>query len=172
MKRLPVILLVLGLVLLFQGCSFFQSNQVNLRTDQDFINYALDAERTLYGLVFINNPALLRQYHIKPVSTRINTKQDLGKVLDQYWDSEIIDSLWQEGSKFMPNQPFGFYSDIFTDLGLLEAKRIRVKRQSAMEVIVSGEVQVPASEVAEGYNYTAILIIKRTPSGWKVQIGK
>jgi hypothetical protein len=162
MKKIFWTILALCLLFMLPGCG-----EEQLRSDQDFINYAMKAEKNLYGLVFRENPDLLNRFQIKPSTAVIRSKQDLEKELGKYWESSVVDSMWAEGSKMMPQRPFGFYSDVFTDCGLLEAKDIKVTRESSDKVIVSGHIQQPASEVSEGVNYTLDLVLTKSGDGWK-----
>jgi hypothetical protein len=68
----------------------------------------------------------------------------------------------------MQKLPFGFLSWGFEDLGLLDAKNIRVIRKSPEEVVVTGDVSIPESETGEGgFNYSPEITLRRTESGWQ-----
>lgn len=179
MKKIIFLLLLVSLSVAISGCRFLanQSGQnvpiLNKKelTDQEFIEVALEAERRFYRVVYSGNPEKLKAYQIQPVATEIKTLQDVAAVMNPYWQNIIIRRLWKIGSKAMPDLPFGFYNDDFLDLGLLDAKNIRVVRRSRTAVLVTGDVSMPENSLVEAYTYSPEIILKWTASGWKAWNG-
>jgi hypothetical protein len=162
--------LLVAVSLSLSGCWFGGKSGGELKNDQDFINFALEAERSFYRVIYYNNSEVLKQYHLQPLADPIRGKGDVTAVMEEYWDEQLIEEIWKLGSELMPTHAFGFYTDDFIDLGLLEAKDIRVKRRGLKEVVVYGTVDVPGSDMNEAYRYVKEIRIKKTPAGWRAMI--
>ncbi len=129
------------------------------QNEEDFIAFSLEADRRLLAVHNVNSPSVLEQYNIKPV--KIKTKKDLEKYLSPYWSKDFIEKKWNEGSKNMPEQSFGFEKK---DTGFLSASDVKFARSSDAKVIVSGKVCSPIDPSTFRIRY---MIIEKTRDGWK-----
>ncbi|MTV48808.1 hypothetical protein GJ688_07415 [Heliobacillus mobilis] len=81
----------------------------NVLTDDQFVNLAKEADKHLAIALFVQNPQWLHENGLKPVT--IKNKDDLAKLLSPYWTEGVIEDIWRSGSEFMPDLPWGFYSE-------------------------------------------------------------
>jgi hypothetical protein len=157
MKRTTLIMVTIAVTAALACLYFGLAKGTGLKTDQDFISFALEAEKRLVTVHFVANPEQLKKLKLKPLT--ITSKKDVANILAPYWDKKIIDYLWESGSSAMTSLPFGFYTEM--DIGLLEASQIRVLKKGPTKVIVTGKVNF------EGETYDREMILVRTSSGWK-----
>lgn len=156
MKKL-FIYITLSIIIMGFCIGYSKNPNKELKSEQDFIKFAMEAEKRLLTVYFVGNPRILKENKIKPV--RIISKKDIEKILLPYWDYKVIDTLWKQGSSHMPKLPFGFYGE--RDYGLLEASNIRIKSKNPSEVIITGRV----SGLDEFYDRN--IILTKTLEGWK-----
>lgn len=139
-------------------------NSKKLETDQDFIKFAKEADTVYISVLFIQNPSFHESKKIK--LPKVEKKADLYNIMSQYWLSDFVEALWKEGSKFMPEKKFGFYSE--GSPSLLSAEEIFVSNKTDNMITVTGKVPIIWTD---DYGYRD-LIIKKTNEGWKVIDGK
>jgi hypothetical protein len=159
-KTLIFVIFFLVAILVFQlAC---KRQLTSLESDEDFINFAIEADKRLMTVFFVRNPENLIKHGLKP--TNIETRDDVYKIMLPYWDSEFIERIWQEGSRFeINNLPFGFYTE--GNWGLLDAVDIKLKSKTSDKVIVSGRVK---SMYGRWKDREIILI--RTNQRWKAKL--
>ncbi|MBM7865742.1 hypothetical protein GTO89_02935 [Heliobacterium gestii] len=140
--------------------------------DHRLITFALEADKQMATALFVQNPDWLRHQGLTPVS--IAAKNDLSRLLAPYWTSESIDTVWEEGSRAMPELPWGFYSEGPSLLFL--AKDVTVSHPSADTAVVSGTTEAYQSENGAGApsdngrdSINVSVYLRQTPTGWRAE---
>lgn len=174
-KRILICLLLIAVFTPLAGCRLHQqaltgsqTPRITLSSEKDVVRFALEAEKRFYGVIFNSNEDYLKKWGFH--SSTIKSKEDVEKRLSPYWTEDVANKLWKMGSSQMPDLPFGMYNDDFLDLGLLQAKNLKVTKISGNEWLVSGDVIVADNELTSGYHYTKNVYVIKTPAGWRAKI--
>ncbi|MEW6697792.1 MAG: copper amine oxidase N-terminal domain-containing protein [Bacillota bacterium] len=77
-------------------------------TREDVIRHLMAADRQMMRAEYYNNQEFLTRHNVVP-SPKIVTKGDLANLLGRHWSAELIEDLWQAGSR--DNRYVGFFSE-------------------------------------------------------------
>lgn len=77
-------------------------------TREDVIRHLMAADRQMMRAEYYNNQEFLARHNVVP-SPKIVTKGDLANLLGRHWSVELIEDLWQAGSR--DNRYVGFFSE-------------------------------------------------------------
>jgi hypothetical protein len=146
-KKICLLLLVINLL------NINIINSLELKTEKDFINFAIESDKILMSIYFMYNPDIIKQYKLKQINKNI-TQKELFTIMNENFTLDFTKTVWEEGNKYYPKLPFGFSDE--KDLGLLEANEIKYTKESDNKIIVTGKVEYIN---LKGYQYRDMIII-------------
>lgn len=156
-KQLVSTIIFVLILLMLQSTANAEPKTLHYQTNEDLATFALEAAKKQNDIMQSNNIEGLKS--TDPKKLKINTIEDLEKVLLPFYTKQYIKRLWDDETM---NGLYKFPKPHMWECDIANAINLKVTEKSTNKIVISGDVECAEDKCKS--KSTLIL----TPDGWRV----